>query len=324
MKWERDRLLLALADKALQLSTRPKTHAELLYKSYADYYRIDFVSEGLAKYQALTVTPSIDFDLVAHRYEPSACAPSSLQVLLLHGYFDHGGLYRNIIEYLLKRGISVVALDLPGHGLSSGKRTSIEHFYQYQEAVKAVMSSQLDSSKPVTLIGQSMGAGIVADFVSSNDCAAFRRGFKSLKAVMLAPLLRPLGWNKAEFMHSLLKGRKDSWPRDFKDNSHDEAFLKFVQEEDPLQSDVLSVEWVGALREWVPQMESRGAIKDDIRVIIIQGTDDTTVDWEFNLDAYRRLFPLAKVITIDGAGHHLVGESEEYRTKVFAVLDKAF
>ena len=39
---------------------------------------------------------------------------------VVHGYFDHLGLYRHLLSLLLNRGWRVVMWDLPGHGLSSG------------------------------------------------------------------------------------------------------------------------------------------------------------------------------------------------------------
>ena len=38
---------------------------------------------------------------------------------------------RRMAEYLLEQGYAVVMFDLPGHGLSEGKRASIDDFSQY-------------------------------------------------------------------------------------------------------------------------------------------------------------------------------------------------
>ena len=46
-------------------------------------------------------------------------------VFVLHGYYDHGGLYGTLLRYLLHKGYGVVLFDLPGHGLSSGDRAAI-------------------------------------------------------------------------------------------------------------------------------------------------------------------------------------------------------
>ncbi|WP_423811416.1 alpha/beta hydrolase, partial [Pseudomonas aeruginosa] len=53
----------------------------------------------------------------------SAEVPGRRQVefgslLLMHGYYDHMGLYRHVVDWALGMGFSVLACDLPGHGLS--------------------------------------------------------------------------------------------------------------------------------------------------------------------------------------------------------------
>ena len=327
MFWDRDRLLLALSTKKLQLSARPQSHAGLLYKAYTGYYELDFIAQGLVAEQYVRVVPSVDFDLVVQTFEPVEenipAGPEPKQALVVHGYFDHIGLYNHLIRYLLESGVRVVAFDLPGHGLSSGNRAAIDCFSQYQAAIKSVVNNELKPDVQSFLIGQSTGGAIIADALSSELKHEFDAYFGSWRAVLLAPLLKPVSWTKALVMHTLLEGKRAYWPRNFMVNSHDEDFLNFIRYEDKLQHHGLSVEWVGALRKWIPRMLSRTPVEGSERVTIIQGTDDTTVDWRYNIAQYRKLFPLGKALTVDGAGHHLVGESESYREKVFDALKRS-
>lgn len=327
MFWDRDRLLLALSTKKLQLSNKPQSHAGLLYKSYAETYGLEFVSEGLARVQSIRVVPSSEFDLVVQTFEPAQDSITEdrepVQALIVHGYFDHSGLYHHLIRHLLQHGVRVVAFDLPGHGLSSGARAAIGCFSQYQAAIKSVVNSELHRDMRSFLIGQSTGGAILADALSGDLRRELESHVHDWRVVLLAPLLRPVAWTKALLMHSLLDGRRAYWPRKFMVNSHDDDFLTFIRDHDKLQHDGLSVDWVGALRKWIPDMLARAVVPDSEHVTIIQGTEDTTVDWRYNLAQYRKLFPLGSAVTIDGAGHHLVGESESYRQKVFAALDRA-
>lgn len=327
MFWDRDRLLLALSTKKLKLSVKPQSHAGLMYKSYVDFYGINFVAAECAREQTIQVVPSLDHDVVLQRFLPNQERDIGRQALILHGYFDHTGLYRHLVKHLLDLGISVFIFDLPGHGLSSGKRAAIKSFNQYQSCLKSVVTTQLDLNRPTYLIGQSTGAAVIADMLSASSDSGLadtlQQSFKQLDAIFLAPLLKPVAWVKAEILHSLVRGRKAYWPRTFRDNSHDEEFLRFIKEKDPLQHQELSVEWVGALRDWLPAMLSRPRYQGLSNITIIQGTEDETVDWRYNLNVYRKLFPLGSVVTIRGAGHHLVAESENYRDNVFAAIDRA-
>ncbi len=56
---------------------------------------------------------------------------------VVHGYFDHLGLYRHLLERLLDQGWRVVLWDLPGHGLSSGARATIDDFEDYGACLQA-------------------------------------------------------------------------------------------------------------------------------------------------------------------------------------------
>jgi acylglycerol lipase len=49
-------------------------------------------------------------------------------IVLVHGYGEHAGRYRHVIEALVARGYGVHALDHRGHGESEGARAHVERF----------------------------------------------------------------------------------------------------------------------------------------------------------------------------------------------------
>ena len=59
---------------------------------------------------------------------------------------------------------------------------------------------------------------------------------------------------------------------------------------------------------------------NDYAPLVIQGDQDTTVDWRWNLARIRETFPAAEIRILQGARHHLVNESPELRAQVFAAL----
>jgi lysophospholipase len=317
--WDRDRLLMNLSLGWQNLSEEADPDFFALYQAYARFYQVDFTASPSFCAQSIRYVKSARFNMVVQRFVPSnpeACA------FICHGYFDHAGLYGSLIEVLLDKGVEVVVFDLPGHGLSSGDRAAISCFSDYQHAFNDVVLEICNEFKHwgegFSLIGQSTGAAIIADSLLQED-HQFLNDVKLKQAILLAPLLRPKAWGKAEFMHSLIKNYKKYWPRSFRPNSHSESFVEFIKKSDPMQHSGLSVDWIGALRKWVPEILSRPA--SFIPISIIQGTDDETVDWEFNLANYRRLFPNARITVIEHAKHQLVNEAEPYKAKVFdAVL----
>src|SRR5438445_5402333 len=54
--------------------------------------------------------------------KPSATEPGPPTVVFHHGYGAYSALYTPFLVQLAGRGINVVALDRPGHGLSDGRR----------------------------------------------------------------------------------------------------------------------------------------------------------------------------------------------------------
>lgn len=52
-------------------------------------------------------------------------------VLLLHGYLDHVGILKNMIQYLNNHQYQVISYDLQGHGLSEGEKASVHCFSDY-------------------------------------------------------------------------------------------------------------------------------------------------------------------------------------------------
>ena len=58
-------------------------------------------------------------------YDFCAVKDSSICLFLVHGMCEHHGRYKSFIQKLHKSGISTIAIDLRGHGLSSGRRGDI-------------------------------------------------------------------------------------------------------------------------------------------------------------------------------------------------------
>lgn len=95
--------------------------------------------------------------------------PSDPAVVLVHGWGGRGTQLRRFIEPLRARGLSVVAYDAPGHGMTGGDESSLPHFLHSLAAV-------LDHLGPVhALVGHSMG-GAVAAMIMARRPEAVRRG----------------------------------------------------------------------------------------------------------------------------------------------------
>ena len=278
---------------------------------YLKFYRLQF-SEGFsdAQYHAGFIQ-SGGFKLMTQRWLlPDARA----NLILVHGYFDHAGIYDKLIAYGLSRDCNVLIFDLPGHGLSSGERAVIDEFADYGKAIEAVISGADLPSLPIFALGQSTGCAALVEL-------ARHASWPFSKTALLAPLVRPAGWTSVSLGHTLLHRFTDSLERKFNKNSSDLGFLDFLRA-DPLQSHRMSLLWIGALKRWLKSLPI-----EDLEVgpvLVIQGRKDGTVDWRYNMKAIVRLFPGSDIRYLDQAGHQLANESPAIRESYGAILDEYF
>ncbi len=246
------------------------------------------------------------FTLAVHQWrQPDARA----NLLLVHGYFDHSGLFNKLIAWALAHRCNVLIFDLPGHGLSSGEPAVIDDFGEYSSAIDAVLRATSLPSLPWWVMAQSTGGAALIDY-------ARKYAWPFTATVLLAPLVRPARWASVSAAHRLLAPFLPSVERKFSANSSDREFLEFLKR-DPLQSRRTSLRWVGALRRWL-----HGLVRQDLGVgaaLVIQGDADATVDWRYNVSFVSALFPGSRVEYLPGAGHQLANESETYRGAYLAL-----
>ena len=283
------------------------------HQGYRRYYRL---ADSLGRPEVTVALGSLaagDYQLAVQGWWPAEPRGS---VLMLHGYYDHMGLYGHVVDWALSRHLAVLACDLPGHGLSSGARASINDFAEYQTTLAALIAEarRLQLPRPWHLVGQSTGGAILLDYLLRGNPAA-----ELGETVLLAPLVRPHAWRQGLWTYRLVKPFVRALPRRFSVNSGDPAFLKFLQQ-DGLQPRELPAQWVGALARWIPQLEA--AAPSNRTPLVIQGEQDFTVDWRHNLGVLEAKFARPEVLRLPEARHHLVNETAELRQRYFRWLDE--
>lgn len=285
--------------------------------AYQHFYGLDFPNRPAPFRRQLGRFSAGGYELVSQVWWPQASPVATLFVI--HGFYDHMGLYRHIIEWGLNHGFVVIACDLPGHGLSSGERASIDDFAQYQEALQGLFieAQSLQLPHPWHLCGQSTGGAVVIDHLLRQGDQSPAQG----QVILMAPLVRPKDWHWSKFSYYLLRPFVKGIERRFSENSTDPDFLPFLQA-DPLQPRRLPTAWVGALARWIPRIEA--ASPSTRCPLVIQGQADKTVDWKHNLEVVKAKFNQPKMLLMPEARHHLANESAQIRDHYFAFLDEHF
>lgn len=309
--------------KALKSAIRP-LNLEQPYtasneeQEYFSYYGIDFgqrldrVTHHFGKLQ------SNEYQIACHYFKNTGATRTCF---IVHGYTDHVGLYGKLIDYLLHRGCDVVAFDLPGHGLSSGKPASIDSFGDYVLTLRQCLEFFYKKTpSPWHVIGQSMGAAVVMDYLLSQQYDESTGPFD--KVLLLAPLVRPARWLGIKTLHWMLKGWIPSVKRSFSTNSHDQEFLNFIKTKDPLQTKRVPLKWVTAMLRWEKRFHDLSW--GDNEILVVNGDADTTVDWKYNQTIIANKFPKSRFMPIKYAKHHLACESQPYFERVIQVADIYF
>ena len=81
-------------------------------------------------------------------------------LLIFHGIGEHGGRYRPLAEYFVSRGISVMAPDQRGAGLSREDHKSLSHYAELREDLPRIIDEgrRWAGNIPLILAGHSLGA----------------------------------------------------------------------------------------------------------------------------------------------------------------------
>lgn len=287
------------------------------YAAYLEFYQLNTKQglEGIAAVRAGWIQLQKE-RVWAQAFKPYQQEQSAAGTLVhLHGFYDHSASYPSLQRWALKNNLYYLTVDLPGHGLSSGKRASINDFAEYQRLLSSLVVQLKDNNlpRPWLISGFSTGAAIALEYQLNTGVFD--------NTLLLAPLVRPVAWQPKLapwlWLPSLLIRRL---PRKFRANSNDLDYLKFVQQQDCLQSQHLPLAWVVALASWIKTIEQ--AEPKNINALIIQGDADTTVDWQYNLKVLDRLLPQAATILVKGGAHQLLNETARQRSEVLECLNR--
>lgn len=288
---------------------KPSTENALL-NEYFKFYDLDFNKkfDGLDHFFGKLKCKK--YSIACHFYKLNTAKKTCF---LVHGYTDHAGLYRKLINDILSKNYNVVIIDLPGHGLSAGERLDIKDFNIYIDVVKESIEFFNERDfPPSAIIGQSMGGAIAMSLILRESTLPDYKPFN--RVILLAPLIRIYGWQRLNIASSILMKFIKIIKREFNINSHDESFLNFIKNTDPLQEKKMPLRWVRSMFSWEKQFQKFNNI--DLDCLVVQGDNDDTVDWRYNIKLIKEKFSGAKVEIISDARHHLVCESDKYYSKV--------
>jgi lysophospholipase len=241
--------------------------------------------------------------------------------LILHGYAEHCGRYREVAHVLRDAGLSALAFDYRGHGRAHGPRGHVLRFAEYLDDVRAALA-QLDArvsrDLPLALLGHSHG-GLLAMRLLADPwgcpkrvrCAVLSSPFLRLRA-RVSPVKRAaarcLGWVLPSF----------SLPNeiDIERLTHDASKVA-ERRVDTLCHDVAGARWyneVVAAQEWVREYAHRV----EVPTLWLVAGDDVLVDPETSRQVHDRIKARADWHLLEGQYHEVLNETERGRS--FALI----
>ncbi|MEM1112616.1 MAG: alpha/beta hydrolase [Pseudomonadota bacterium] len=302
---ELDALRQGLPEFADASETSPELQA------FCANYCIDFDQRLSHVSHRAGYVASGNYRLATHRWTLRGARGN---LLLVHGYFDHTGLFDKLIRWGLESGYNVLMFDLPGHGLSTGEPASIGDFGEYAQAIHNVLAVADLPELPLYVMAQSTGCAALMELAQHHP-------WPFDAAVFLAPLIRPANWRFISVAYPLLSPWKSSVPRGFARNSGDQDFLNFIRN-DPLQSHRTPLRWVGALKQWLKRLPLADLGVGPI--LVVQGEADGTVWWRYNMEQMPKLFPGCDIFYLSDAGHQLANETTALRQQYLARVSAWF
>lgn len=95
--------------------------------------------------------------IAAYEFRPKTVFPAARTVLVVHGWHSRTEHMRGVIEALLEQGFRVVAIDLPGHGNSTGRMLHLA------KAVEAASLAAQWFGPFAAIVGHSFGGAVAVN-----------------------------------------------------------------------------------------------------------------------------------------------------------------
>lgn len=286
-----------------------------LPQAYLAAYGIDLADKFDGLRHGFGRVDAAGFRIATHYWLPQKSCGT---LVVVHGYYDHVGVFDNAVRFALENNFAVLAFDLPGHGLSSGDQAAIDSFDQYGDVLGEILTRAASVlPHPLHALGQSTGAAVILNYLWRYE-AVGNAPVRLHKVALFAPLIVPRGWSGGRFLFYALRRFVRRLRRGSSRSSHDPVFTRFVESEDILQAKYLSLKWVGAMAQWHDYFLQAPPLRRPL--LVVQGTGDMTLAWRYNLKQIRKKLFGAEIRMIEGAGHQLINESAVYRDQLLAIV----
>ncbi|MGP4076575.1 lysophospholipase [Halobacillus sp. K22] len=238
-------------------------------------------------------------------------------IVIVHGAFEHAGRYQSLAESFRDDGFNVIYGDLPGQGSTEGKKGHIKKFEAYIDTVRKWLQIA-DSSRPVFLLGHSMGGTVVMRvmqelkpsvdgvILSSPAVGILNGASKSLEAVThVMNKVWPSVLVKAPFKPEYVTRNPDVIAND---------------KQDPLIIEKISIRWYKEFRKAIKKSLSEVGEFPNVPLLVMQAGEDYMVDSEKTKEWFHKVGCQEKTYKEwPGFYHEIFNEPEQENVYNFAL-----
>jgi len=237
-------------------------------------------------------------------------------VILVHGLGEHIRRYDAWAQKFNSEGIGFAGVDLPGHGLSEGKRGHIRSYSLLDEMTGILINECMKTFPeiPILLYGHSLGGGMLLSYL-------VRKNPKVIGAIVTSPWLRlSFGPDKSKVKFAGLL--KNIFPAMVKSSdlvvehiSHDREVAEKYKNDPGIHGKISLSLFHGAMSAADYALENAGKLK--IPLLIMHGSDDQICSPDGSREFVSKA-PGAELKIWEGGYHEL--HNEPFREEVFAYL----
>ncbi|MBN1243924.1 MAG: alpha/beta fold hydrolase [Spirochaetales bacterium] len=214
--------------------------------------------------------------------------------MVVHGYLDDSTAMSGIIRTCLESGWSVLAVDLPGHGLSGGPRADTRDLADYGRALSeaADFAAGYTEGGPLVAVAHSAGGLAALEWarLEAGNPASRLEGL-----FLMAPLVRPRAW----WLLGPLTGIAGVFTDRLPVEANEGLFLN---------PKYLPLGWTGALRRWLRRTKDFPVL--DLSAVIAYGEDENVLDVKYARRFFTRTLPGAEWISVEDGGHFGIAQGD--------------
>lgn len=241
-------------------------------------------------------------------------------IVLVHGFGDHVGRYRYLVQALCKHGYRIEGFDSRGHGQSGGVRGHVDPFSQYTNDLHTFLQLiQRQPTGPLFLLGHSQGGHIVLRYGLEQPKAPIQGIVVSSPFLGMSVKLPAWQSIALKALDRLYEQFSQAVPIQESDLSHDQGWIEETKR-DPLYGRTATARWYTSTRK-AHQLIHQKAEQFRHPLLLQQAGEDRLIDASAGLRFFEKIRSIDKQrIEYPGYYHEIYNETPDRRGSVFADL----